>query len=102
MNRGKTNQQVFTEYLNIIASSKSEKWVYETRRLLTQFWEFLGNDPPTIECFTRFFQRFSKLALSTKARYYYVFSAFFNWYGGLKLPFKIKAPKPLPQHVLDE
>jgi site-specific recombinase XerD len=93
---------VFAEYFDLIASSKSKKWDYETRRLLNQFREFIGEYPPTIELFTRFFQRYSKLALSTRARYYYVFSAFFDWHSGQKLPFKIKAPKPLPQHVPDE
>jgi site-specific recombinase XerD len=101
-NRHKTNAQLFAEYFDLIASSKSAKWNYETRRLLNQFWEFIGEYPPTIELFTQFFQRFSKLALSTRARYYYVFSAFFDWYSGQKLPFKIKAPKKLPQHVPDE
>ena len=101
-NHSKTNNQAFAEYFDLIASSKSEKWDYETRRILGQFREFIGEYPPSIELFTQFFQRYSKLALSTRARYYYVFSAFFNWYNGQKLPFKIKAPKPLPQHVPDE
>jgi site-specific recombinase XerD len=101
-NRGKTNSQLFSEYFDIIASSKSKKWDYETRRLLNKFYEFIGEYPPSIELFTRFYQRFSSLALSTRARYYFVFSAFFNWYNGQKIPFKIKAPKPLPQNVPDE
>jgi integrase len=101
-NRSKTNSQALTEYFDLVASSKSAKWDYETRRLLNQFHEFIGEYPPTIGLFTKFFQRYLKLSLSTKARYYYVFSAFFNWYSGQKLPFKVKAPKPLPQHVPDE
>ena len=101
-NRSKTNNQVFTDYFDLIASSQSKNWDYETRRILGQFREFIGEYPPSIELFTRFFQRYSKLALSTRARYYYVFSAFFGWYSGQKIPFKIRAPKPLPQHVPDE
>ncbi|MDP2916698.1 MAG: tyrosine-type recombinase/integrase [Dehalococcoidia bacterium] len=101
-NRTKTNGQVFAEYFDLVRSSKSAKWDYETRRLLNQFRQFIGEYPPTIELFTRFFQRYASLSLSTRARYYYVFSAFFDWYSGQKLPFKIKAPKPLPQHVTDE
>jgi site-specific recombinase XerD len=101
-NRGKTNVQAFAEYFDLVASSKSAKWDYETRRLLNQFREFIGEYPPSIELFTRFFQRYSNLTPSTRARYYYVFSAFFDWYSGQKIPFKIKSPKPLPQHVPDE
>jgi hypothetical protein len=52
--------------------------------------------------FTRFSQRHSKLSRSTKAGYYYVSKAFFNWYSGEKIPFKISSPKPLPQHVPDD
>ena len=101
-NRSKTNNQLFAEYFNLVKSSKSSKWDYETRRQLNKFHEFIGEYPPTIELFTQFFQRYSKLSPSTRARYYYVFSAFFNWYSGQKLPFKIKSPKHLPQHVPDE
>ena len=67
-NRSKTNKQAFTEYFDLVASSKSPKWAYETRRLLNQFHEFIGEYPPTIELFAKFFQRYSKLSLSTKAR----------------------------------
>ena len=101
-NRSKTNTQVFDEYFDLIRSSKSPKWDYETRRILNQFREHIGEYPPSIELFAQFFQRYLKLAQSTRARYYYVFSAFFDWYNGQELPFRIKAPKLLPQHVDDE
>ncbi len=101
-NKAKTNEQVLTEYLDLIASSKSDQWVYETKRLLNQFKAFVGEYPPSLELFTRFFQRYSHLKTSTRARYYFVFSGFFSWYNGQKLPFRIKAPKHLPQHVPDE
>ena len=101
-NLSKPNQQVFAEYLDLIASSKSEKWHYETRRLLDQFREFLGEFPPSIELFTRFFTRYSKLAASTRSRYYFVFSGFFKWYNQDEIPFKIRVPKHVPQKVTDE
>jgi len=101
-NRTKTNSQLFSEYFNIVAASKSEKWDYETRRILNKFWQFIGEFPPTIAFFTDHFKQYSKLSRSTKARYYYVFKAFFNWYSGEKIPFKISSPKPLPQHVPDD
>jgi integrase/recombinase XerD len=71
---------------------------------LNQFHEFIGEFPPTLELFTSFFQRYSSpdIRLSTRARYYYVFSAFFKWYDGSSLPFKVKSPKPVPQKVSDE
>ena len=101
-NRSKTNSQLFGEYFDLVRVSKSPKWHYETQRILNQFAEFIGEFPPTIELCTRFFQRYSNLKQRTRARYYYVFVGFFNWYSGEKLPFKIKAPKPVPEKVADE
>ena len=101
MNQGKPNAQIFSEYLDLIGASKSPKWYYETKRLLKDFFDFLGEFPPTVELFTKFFHGYSGLAPSTRARYYFVFSAFFNWYNGQKIPFKIKSPKLVPQIVPD-
>jgi len=101
-NIGKTNEQVFSDYQNLIASSKSEKWCYETQRLLSQFRTFLGEFPPSIDLFTKFFTRYSGLAARTRSRYYFVFSAFFKWYNGEGIPFKIRVPKSVPQKVSDE
>jgi integrase/recombinase XerD len=103
-NRSKPNSQLFGEYLELIKASKSRKWYLETLRIIGQFHQFLGEFPPTLELFTTFFQRYNVpgICQSTRARYYYVFSAFFKWYDGSSLPFKIKSiPKP-PQKVLDE
>ena len=103
-NLTKPNAQLFGDYLSIIKASKSEKWLKETQRLLGQFQQFLGEFPPTLELFTKFFERYSsrEIRLSTRNRYYYVFSAFFTWYDGSSLPFKVKSPKPVPQKVSDE
>jgi integrase len=101
-NLSKTNEQVFSDYQNLIASSKSGKWCYETRRLLNRFCVFLGEYPPSIDLFTKFFTRYSGLAARTRSRYYFVFSAFFKWYKGEGIPFKIRVPKSVPQKVSDE
>jgi hypothetical protein len=101
VNQGKKNAQLRAEYLDIIAASKSKKWRSETKRLLDQFFAFLGEFPPTMELFTKFFQRYSNVSLSTRERYYYVFAGFFNRYNGQRIPFKIKAPKPILQYVPD-
>ena len=100
-NRSKTNAQLFEEYSDLVAASKSGVWVYETKRLLKRFFDDLGSYPPSVELFLRFFQRYQKLKPSTRQRYYFVFSSFFAWYSGEKLPFKIRVPKPMPQKVDD-
>jgi hypothetical protein len=85
-NHTKPNSRLFADYLSIVRASKSFKWFKETERLLGQFHEFIGEFPPTLELFTKFFERYSsrEIRLSTRARYYYVFSAFFKWYDGSK------------------
>ena len=100
-NRSKTNAQLFEEYSDLVASSKSGVWVYETKRLLKKFLDDLGDYPPSIELFLHFFQCFSKLKPSTRQRYYFVYSSFFAWYSGEKLPFNIRVPKSVPQKVDD-
>lgn len=83
-NHTKPNSRLFAEYLDIIKASKSCKWFKETDCLLGLFHESIGEFPPTLELFTSFFQRYTtpEIRLSTRARYYYVFSAFFRWYDG--------------------
>ena len=44
-----SSSQAFAEYFDLVASSKSAKWDYETRRLLNQFREFIGEYPPSLE-----------------------------------------------------
>jgi hypothetical protein len=103
-NQTKANDQLFAEYLDIIRASKSPKWYRETERLLGQFRAFIGQLPPSGVFLCQFFQRYNvpQIKLSTRERYYYVFAAFFKWYDGSSLPFKVKSPKPLPQVVSNE
>jgi site-specific recombinase XerD len=100
-NRSKTNAQLYKEYCELVAASKSGVWVYETKRLVKKFFDEIGEFPPSIELFIRFFQRYSALKPATRQRYYFVFSSFFSWYSGEKMPFKIRVPKPVPQKVDD-
>ena len=97
-NQTKPNDRLFSDYLSIIKASKSYKWYRETERLLGQFQTFIGNFPPKTPLFTSFFQRYNipEIRQSTRARYYYVFPAFFKWYDESSLPFKVKSPKPVP------
>jgi len=67
VNYGKTNSQLRAEYLDIIAASKSRKWHLETKHLFGDFLAFLGEYPSTMELFTKFFQRYSTVSLSTRA-----------------------------------
>jgi len=98
-NKTKTNDQLFSDYYNLIANTHTLKSRYEAQRLLDKFKTFLGQFPPTIELAIQFLTQFSDRKLNTRARYCYVIGAFFNWYSGEKLPLKIKVPKILPQYV---
>jgi len=98
-NRTKPNDQLFTEYFYLIANTHAEKSLYEAKRILNKFREFLGEYPPSVELAMQFLSQFRDRKLNTLARYQHVVSAFFRWYGGEGLPFKIKVPKILPQYV---
>jgi len=95
-NKFKTNDQLFSEYYDLIANTHAPKPLYEAKRLLEKFRALLGGFPPTPELAIKFLGQFSGRKPNTRARYAYVLSAFFRWYSGNGLPIKIKAPKMLP------
>lgn len=101
-NKTKTNDQIFTEYYDLIANTHTPKSFYEARRLLEKFKAFLGQFPPSIELAVQFLTQYKDLKLNSRARYSFVLNAFFGWYSGEKLPIKIKQAKLLPQYVPGE
>ncbi len=101
-NRTKTNQQLFPEYYEFVSATLSDKYSYESKRVLEKFRAFIGEYPPTTELAVRFLGQFKDRKPNTRARYAYILSAFFNFYSGQRLPIKIKTPKILPQDVPTE
>jgi len=98
----KTNDQLFSDYYDLITNTHTPKSRYEAQRLLDKFKAYLGQFPPSTELAVQFLTQFKDRKLNTKARYSYVIGAFFSWYSGEKLPLKIKVPKILPQYVPGE
>ena len=101
-NKTKSNDQVFSDYYDLISNTNSPKCLYESKRIMEKFRTFMGQFPPSIELAVQFLSRFQDRKLNTRARYLAILSAFFKWYDGEKLPLKIKTPKILPQYVLGE
>jgi len=101
-NMTKTNDQVFSEYYDLIVNTHTAKSLYEAKRLLEKFRAFLGEFPPSTKLAIQFLNQFKDRKLNTRGRYSYVLSAFFRWYSGEKLPIKIRVPKILPQYVPSE
>ena len=101
-NRTKTNDQLFSDYYDLITNTHTAKSLYEAKRLLEKFRAFLGQYPASTELAIQFLTQFKDRKLNTRARYQFVLSAFFNFYSGEKLPIKIKVPKILPQYVPGE
>ena len=98
----KTNNQLFPEYYDFVSATLSEKYAYESKRLLEKFGALIGEFPPTAELAVKFLGQFKDRKPNTRARYAYILSAFFNFYSGQRLPIKIKTPKILPQDVPTE
>jgi len=101
-NRTKTNDQLFSDYYDRLTNTHRPKSLYEAKRLLDKFKDYLGQFPPTTELAIQFLTQFKDRKLNTKARYSFVLSAFFQYYSGEKLPLKFKQPKILPQYVPGE
>ncbi|MFC1983219.1 tyrosine-type recombinase/integrase, partial [Chloroflexota bacterium] len=101
-NLTKTNDQLFSDYYDLILNTHTSKSFYEAKRLLEQFRIFLGQVPPSVTLAVQFLTNFKSRKPNTRARYAHVLGAFFRWYNGEKLPIKIKAPKILPQYVPGE
>jgi integrase len=101
-NKTKTNDQVFSDYYDLIATTHTAKCLYEAKRLLNKFRAFIGQFPPTTDLAVQFLGQFADLKLNTRARYAFVLQAFFRWYTGEKLPIKIKQAKILPEYVPGE
>jgi len=101
-NQTKTNDQLFSEYYDLITNTHTPKSLYEAKRLLDKFKTFLGQFPPSTELAVQFLSQFKDRKLNTKARYTHVLGAFFTYYNGEKLPIKVRVPKILPQYVPGE
>jgi len=101
-NQTKTNDQLFSDYYDVITNTHTPKSLYEAKRLLEHFKAFLGQFPPGTKLAVQFLNQFKDRKLNTKARYSHVLGAFFTWYNGEKLPIKIRVPKILPQYVPSE
>jgi hypothetical protein len=99
--RQMTNDQLFASYdSELVLKNQSVKGLYEARRVLKHFKDFLGEFLPTPELGKRFLGQFSERKIATKYRYTQIISGFFNWYGE-KLGIKIRMPHKLPEYVED-
>jgi integrase len=99
--RQMTNEQLFASYdSELVLKNQSPKGLYEARRLLNRFREYLGEFPPTPELGKKFLGQFASRKIATLYRYTQVLTAFFNWYGE-KLGVKIRMPHRLPEYVED-
>jgi len=101
-NRTKSNDQLFSEYFDVITNTHSRASLYEAKRLLNHFKEFISNFPPTTELAAQFLGQYVDRKPNTKARYHFTVSAFFRWYSGDGLSFKVKTPKLVAHIVTDE
>jgi len=99
-NRTKSNDQLFSEYLELISTTHVTTSYYEAKRLLMHFKNSLGEFPPSTELGVKFLSQFKDRKATTRGRYLHTLNAFFRWYNGENLPLKIREPKYLPQYVL--
>ena len=93
------NDQLFEAYdAEIVCRHRSAKGLYEDRRVLRHFKDFLGEFPPSPTLGKQFLAQFTKLKTATYARYVAVLKPFFKWYGE-ELDIKVKMPARLPPYT---
>jgi len=97
-----TNSQLFEAYdAQLLSKHPSAKGLYEDRRLLKHFRDFLGEFPPTPEMGKQYLAQFSNRKPATLARYSATLKLFFDWYGE-PLGMKVKVPRKLPNYVEED
>ncbi len=100
--RQMTNQELFVSYdSDLVLRNQSSKGLYEARRVLKHFRDFLGKHPPTPELGRRFLGQFGACRATTLYRYAQIVNGFFAWYGE-KLDVRIRVPHKLPQYIEDK
>jgi len=57
-NRTKSNDQLFSDYLELISTTHAASSRYEAKRLLMHFKDFLGEFPPSTELGVKFLSQF--------------------------------------------
>jgi len=99
--RQMTNDQLFEAYdAELVCRHRSTKGLYEDRRVLRHFRDFLGQFPPSPELAKQFLSQFTSRKTATLSRYVSTLKVFFDWYGE-KLGFRVKLPRTLPPYVED-
>jgi integrase len=99
--RRMTNGQLFEAYdAELVCRHRSPKGLYEDRRLLGHFKNFLGEFPPTPELGKQFLGQFAARKTATLARYVATLKAFFDWLGE-PLNVRVRLPRTLPPYTED-
>ena len=94
-----TNDDLFACYdSELLLRNQSKKGLYEARRVLRHFQDFLGQYPPTPELGRQFLAQFAERKVTTKYRYAQIVGGFFDWYGE-KLGVKVRVPRKLPEYT---
>ena len=101
-NRFKSSPQLLEEYSTLTAVTMAATSSREARRVIGHFVDSLEGERPTTAAAALYLSRFSEHSQNTRARYTHVLSAFFFWFSGERLPFKVKSPKLVPQDVPEE
>jgi len=100
--RDKTNDELFQLYdSDLVLRLRNAKNLGDTRKLLTRFGVYLGNDPPSAERAKAFLAQYADKKPRTLYRYAQMIKAFMKWYGESLDDVKVKVPKTLPSYTED-
>ena len=99
--RNLSNEDLFGLYnAELQCRHRSPKGLYEDRRILGHFQQFLGLMPPSPELGKQFLSQYGRRKPATLARYLLTVNQFYCWYDE-PLDMKVRVPKRLPPYTED-
>ena len=102
MLRQMSNHGLFELYdKDLVLRLRNTKNLSDTRKVLTQFRDRLGDYPPSAELAKSFLSRYINKKPRTLYRYAQMIRMFMKWYGEPVNDLKIRIPKSLPSYTGD-
>lgn len=100
--KAKSNEELFYLYgAELELNLNSARAIYEAKRVLRHFQDYLGQRQPSVDLAKGFLGQFTQRKPTTRFRYASVMKCFMHWYGE-ELNIRVKVPKKLPEYVRSE
>ena len=98
--RDLTNDELFERYdAELKLRHRSERALWEARRVLGHFRRFIGESPPSASLAKAYLAQFQHVKVATFARYVAVLKKFCQWIGDPIEDLTVRVPQQVPEYV---